>query len=113
MIALATGLERAPPAPLQDWSNNLAGWSSSTPMDNDERQLDQVKMIKDDPATADYTKVWIYRNSVYGYPWFTEVRKILDNPEYAPCKAELLYLLVVVLFYFPWGGGRCSARAGG
>ena len=47
-----------------DWSNNLAGWSSATPMDNDERQLDQVKMIKDDPATADYTKVWIYRNTI-------------------------------------------------
>ena len=25
-----------------DWSNNLAGWSSSTPMNNDERQLVQV-----------------------------------------------------------------------
>ena len=67
-----------------DWSNNLAGWSSSTPMNNDERQLVQVKMIKNDPSTADYTRVWIYRNSVYGYPWFTSVRKILDDPDYAP-----------------------------
>jgi hypothetical protein len=38
-------------------------------MNNDERQLIQVKMIKDDPKTADYTKVWIYRNMVYAYPW--------------------------------------------
>lgn len=38
-------------------------------MNNDERQLIQVKMIKDDPETADYTKVWIYRNMVYAYPW--------------------------------------------
>lgn len=53
-------------------------------MDNDERQLVQVKMIKDDPATPDYTKVWIYRNMVYAYPWFTSVRKILDDPKYAP-----------------------------
>lgn len=67
-----------------DWSNNLAGWSSSTPMDNDERQLEQVKMIKSDPSTAAYTKVWIYRNSVYGYPWFSSVRKLLDDPAYAP-----------------------------
>jgi hypothetical protein len=67
-----------------DWSNNLAGWSSTTPMDNDERQLVQVKMIKNDPLTADYTRVYIYRNSVYGYPWFTPVRKILDDPKYSP-----------------------------
>jgi len=52
-------------------------------MDNDERQLEQVKMIKQDPSTAPYTKVYIYRNSVYAYPWFTSVRKILDNPAYA------------------------------
>eukprot|EP01043_Picozoa_sp_COSAG02_P127431 COSAG02_NODE_64795_length_259_cov_1.037500_1_plen_51_part_10 len=38
-------------------------------MNNDERQLMQVKMIKEDPNTADYTKVWIYRNMVYAYPW--------------------------------------------
>ena len=51
-----------------DWSNNLAGWSSATPMDNDERQLVQVKMIKSDPLTAHYTRVYVYRNSVYAYP---------------------------------------------
>jgi len=67
-----------------DWSNNLAGWSSSHPMDNDERQLVQVKMMKADPNTAPYTKVYIYRNSVYAYPWFTSVRKILDDPVYSP-----------------------------
>jgi hypothetical protein len=53
-------------------------------MNNDERQLVQVKMIKESPLTPDYTKVWIYRNSVYAYPWFTEVRKILDDPAYEP-----------------------------
>ena len=66
-----------------DWSNNLAGWSSSTPMDNDERQLIQVKMIKEDPLTPKYKKVWIYRNSVYAYPWFSSVRRILDDPNYS------------------------------
>ena len=66
-----------------DWSNNLAGWSSDVPMDNDEKQLAQVKLIKEHPSTAEYTKVWIYRNSVYGYPWMTSVRKILDDPAYA------------------------------
>ena len=57
-------------------------------MDNDERQLAQVKLIRDSPLTPSYTKVWIYRNAVYGYPWFTSVRKILDDAAYvwaAPC----------------------------
>ena len=67
-----------------DWSNDLAGWSGATPMDNDERQLIQVKQIKDSPLTPDYTRVWIYRNTVYGYPWFSTVRKILDDPDYEP-----------------------------
>jgi hypothetical protein len=80
----------APPHPAyctawpRSWSNDLAGWAGATPMNNDERQLIQVKMIKDDSETADYTKVWIYRNMVYAYPWFTQVRKILDDPAYAP-----------------------------
>ena len=67
-----------------DWSNDLAGWSGATPMDNDERQLVQVKMIMDSPLTPEYTKVWIYRNMVYAYPWFSSVRKILDDPSYSP-----------------------------
>ena len=67
-----------------DWSNNLRGWSGATPMDNDERQLIQVKLTKSSPDTAPYTKVWIYRNTVYGYPWFTSVRKLLDDPAYMP-----------------------------
>lgn len=67
-----------------DWSNELADWSAAVPMDNDERQLNQVKMTRGSPLTAAYTKTWIYRNSVYGYPWFSSVRKILDDPEYKP-----------------------------
>ena len=34
-------------------------------------------------ATKD-TTVWVYRCSVYAYPWFTSVRTILDDPAYAP-----------------------------
>ena len=67
-----------------DWSNDLDGWSAATPMDNDEQQLIQVKLTKTSPLTAAYTKVWIYRNTVYGYPWFTSVRKLLDDPKYKP-----------------------------
>ena len=77
-----------------DWSNDLAGWAAATPMDNDERQLIQVKMIKDDPITPDYRKVWIYRNMVYAYPWFSSVRKILDDDKYSrKCSHSLCVLL--------------------
>jgi hypothetical protein len=29
------------------------------------------------------TTVWVYRNTVYGYPWYTDVRKILEDPAYS------------------------------
>jgi hypothetical protein len=66
-----------------DWSNSLKEWSAATPMDNDERQLMQVNLTKSASVTAEYTKIWLYRNTVYGYPWFTSVRTILDDPDYA------------------------------
>eukprot|EP01043_Picozoa_sp_COSAG02_P026244 COSAG02_NODE_1506_length_12232_cov_420.616088_7_plen_70_part_00 len=28
------------------------------------------------------TTVWVYRNTVYGYPWYTDVRKTLEDPAY-------------------------------
>lgn len=40
-----------------DWSNDLDGWSAATPMNNDERQLIQVKLTKNSPLTPNYTKV--------------------------------------------------------
>ena len=50
-------------------------------MDTDERNMVQVAMSKvENPAQL----VWIYRNSAYGYPWYFEVRAILDDPEYRP-----------------------------
>ena len=70
---------RAPLAP--QWSNALYPWAAATPMDTDERLLVQASMSKVyNPAT----KVFVYRNSVYGYPWFYEVRALLDDPEYEP-----------------------------
>lgn len=64
-----------------DWSNALGNWSAATPMDTNERLLVQAGMIKvADPAT----RVWTYKNSVYGYPWYTTVRFILDDEAYSP-----------------------------
>ena len=48
-----------------DWSNDLDEWSAAVPMDTDERLLAQVKLSK---AANPTQRVWIYRNSVYGYP---------------------------------------------
>ena len=33
-------------------------------------------------AATPGTTVWIYRNTVYGYPWYTDVRKTLEDPAY-------------------------------
>ena len=27
--------------------------------------------------------MWVYRNTVYGYPWYTDVRKTLEDPAYS------------------------------
>ncbi len=50
-------------------------------MDTNERLLVQAGMIK---VASPSTKVWIYRNSVYGYPWYDTVRFILDDDAYSP-----------------------------
>ena len=47
-----------------DWSNALALWSADLPMDTEERLMKQVALTK---AADPQKRVWIYRNSVYGY----------------------------------------------
>ena len=29
-------------------------------------------------------KVWLYRGTIYAYPWYSETRRILDDPAYSP-----------------------------
>ncbi len=53
----------------------------STPMDTNERLLVQASMTKQ--ASPD-TRVWIYRNSAWAYPWYDTVRFILDDDAYSP-----------------------------
>jgi len=84
MMCSYTGyLDTVPPFSIVDidWSNALSFWAAATPMDTEERLLVQAAMIK---AGGGGSKVMIYRNSVYGYPWFTSVRFILDDPAYRP-----------------------------
>lgn len=67
-----------------DWSNGKGtgpgdGWAKHKPMDDEEMLFKQVKMTT---AATKGTTVWVYRNTVYGYPWYTDVRKILEDPAY-------------------------------
>lgn len=64
-----------------DWSNAKQVWAKSKPMNDEELLFQQVQMTTS--ASPD-TTVWVYRCSVYAYPWYTSVRTILDDPAYAP-----------------------------
>jgi hypothetical protein len=69
-----------------DWSNGKGtgtadGWVKHSPMDDEELLFKQVQMTA---AATPGTTVWIYRYSVYAYPWYTSVRTLLDDPAYAP-----------------------------
>ena len=45
-----------------------------------ETRYKQVEMT----ATATPgTTVWVYRNTVYGYPWYASVRRTLEDPAYS------------------------------
>eukprot|EP00928_Gymnodinium_smaydae_P014621 TRINITY_DN15384_c0_g1_i5.p1 TRINITY_DN15384_c0_g1~~TRINITY_DN15384_c0_g1_i5.p1 ORF type:complete len:405 (+),score=26.89 TRINITY_DN15384_c0_g1_i5:232-1446(+) len=67
-----------------DWWNargagTADGWAKHKPMDDEEMLYQQVRLTTN--ATPG-TTVWVYRNSVYAYPWFTDVRRILEDPAY-------------------------------
>eukprot|EP00927_Polykrikos_kofoidii_P062742 TRINITY_DN57545_c0_g1_i1.p1 TRINITY_DN57545_c0_g1~~TRINITY_DN57545_c0_g1_i1.p1 ORF type:complete len:469 (+),score=24.52 TRINITY_DN57545_c0_g1_i1:64-1470(+) len=69
-----------------DWSNSKGtgaaqGWAKHQPMDDEEMLFQQVKMTT---SATKGTTVWVYRCSVYGYPWYTTVRKLLEDPKYHP-----------------------------
>jgi hypothetical protein len=69
-----------------DWSNAKGtgaaeGWAKHQPMDDEEMLFKQVQMTA---AATPGTTVWVYRCSVYAYPWYTSVRTILDDPAYEP-----------------------------
>uniref|UniRef100_A0A7S3LLT8 Uncharacterized protein n=2 Tax=Aplanochytrium stocchinoi TaxID=215587 RepID=A0A7S3LLT8_9STRA len=63
-----------------DWSNAKRQWALQQPMDCEERLLNQAKMTK---SVNQRTKVFVYRNIVKALPWFSSVRRILDDPSYS------------------------------
>jgi len=67
-----------------DWSNGKGtgsadGWAKHQPMDDEEMLFKQIQMTTN--ATKG-TTAWVYRNTVYGYPWYSSVRKTLEDPAY-------------------------------
>ena len=48
----------------------------------EENLLKQAQLIKDKNPLGKGQKVWVYRNTVLAMPWFSSVRKIMDDPAY-------------------------------
>ena len=50
-------------------------------MDDEAMLMEQFRRLK---AADQDTKVWLYRGTIYAYPWYSETRRILDDPAYEP-----------------------------
>jgi hypothetical protein len=62
-----------------DWSNAKSEWAAARPMDCEERLLHQARMTS---AINRDARTFVYRNIVKALPWFSSVRRILDDPAY-------------------------------
>ncbi len=60
-----------------DWNSNKNNWSTTQPyMTNEENMLynlQQIKQVNPNGIT------WLYRNGIKALPWFTTVRKLLED----------------------------------
>lgn len=63
-----------------DWSNEKKDWALANPMDCEERLLAQAVAIR---SVNPQARVFLYRNAVKALPWFTTVRKKLQDPAYS------------------------------
>lgn len=110
-----------------DWSNAKALWVNTQPMTDEEYLQQQVVMSTS--ASLGQT-VWVYRGSMWAYPWYTSVRKTLDDPAYSdwyikfkpvgpwysnkcdnnfnPPKCSDLYHNVEQTPGYPTGDGNCA-----
>ena len=62
-------------------SNSKADWINTDPMTCEENLLKQAQLIKAKNPLGKGQKVWVYRNTVLAMPWFSSVRKLLDDPD--------------------------------
>jgi hypothetical protein len=53
------------------------------------KRLARAKQVQITTAATKGTTVWVYRNTVYGYPWYTDVRMTLEDPAYAVSRRRL------------------------
>jgi hypothetical protein len=62
-----------------DWSNAKAIWAKNRPMNDEELLQEQVVMsVNASQAMGTNQTVWVYRGSMWAYPWYTSVRKTLE-----------------------------------
>jgi hypothetical protein len=67
-----------------DWSNMKKIWAAGKPMICEELMVQQAIETKRAANELNMNpKVFVYRNIVKALPWFTSVRKKLDNPSYS------------------------------
>ena len=63
-----------------DWSNGKAIWTKQRPMHDEVVLQNQVKLST---SSSLGQTVWVYRGSMWAYPWYTSVRKTLEDPAYS------------------------------
>ena len=85
-----------------DWSNAKEIWDKNSPMNDEELLFQQVQMTT---QASPNTTVWVYRCSVYAYPWYTSVRTILDDPVYKPWFLQFKPKA-------PWYSPKCDNNSG-
>eukprot|EP00939_MAST-03C_sp_MAST-3C-sp1_P002387 g2387.t1 len=82
-----------------DWSNAKAIWTKERPMRDELTLQEQVKMST---SSSLGQTVWVYRGSVWAYPWYTSVRETLEDPAYADWYVKFKP-------QGPWYSSKCDA----
>lgn len=82
-----------------DWSNAKAIWTKQRPMMDELVLQQQVNMST---STSLGQTVWVYRGSMWAYPWYTSVRKTLEDPAYADWYVKFKPK-------GPWFSDKCDA----
>ena len=68
-----------------DWSNAEDLWMATHPMSAEEALVAQAEAIRAaNKALVPGQKVFVYRDAVLAYPWFSSVRRIINDPAYEP-----------------------------
>lgn len=83
-----------------DWSNAKALWVVQRPMNDEEFLQQQVEMSTN--ASLGQT-VWVYRGSMWAYPWYTHVRKTLEDPAYSDWYMKFKPV-------GPWYSSKCDTN---